>query len=389
MPFVILVLIALAADTYLYLMAKKRCRSIVPSRIQLITALASYALLIIALVLPMRTGGGAILRTKMWLIFSFITILFPKILFVLCDSVALVPTRFDHKRWRWLSLTGGVLAVVAFAAMWWGALINRYTINVKEVDVEIANLPKAFDGYRIVQISDLHVGTYGDDSRFVNTLVNEVNQLEPDLIVFTGDIVNRNTDEILPFVESLSQLYAPDGIVSILGNHDYGDYYDWESEEKKRQSLSRLIDIQRNMGWNLLLNDHVEINRDGNTLVVIGVENIGDPPFKVYGDLKASYPDLGDDKTKILLTHNPAHWDKEVANKDSVNIALTLSGHTHAMQMEVCGLSPAALRYKHWGGLYEDEYATHRLYVNIGVGTVGIPMRLGATPEITLITLHK
>lgn len=388
-PLAILILLVLCVDAYMYLAAKRRCRTVVPAKIQLYSALLIYVALGVTLCLPMRSGDSSMLRLKMWLLFGFLTIEIPKILFVIIDLVASVPRAFHGKRNKWISLVGGILSVVLFGALWWGALINRYSIDVNSVEIKMPILPRAFDGYRIVQISDLHVGTYGNDESFVNSLVNKVNSLEPDLIVFTGDILNRRTDEILPFVGSLSELYAPDGVISILGNHDYGDYYNWDSDAEKNKSLELLKTIQKDMGWNLLLNGYHTIRRGSAEIVVIGVENIGDPPFAVYGDLVKSYPDLSDTKTKILLTHNPAHWDTEVANKDSVNIALTLSGHTHAMQVELLGLSPAAWRYKQWGGLYKDEYGRHSLYVNIGAGTVGVPMRLGATPEITLITLRR
>ena len=139
----------------------------------------------------------------------------------------------------------------------------------------------------------------------------------------------------------------------------------------------------------LLLNEHDYLRCGHDSIAIIGVENVGDPPFTVYGDLKASYPDLADSKTKLLLTHNPAHWDMEVADNPDINIALALAGHTHAMQTTIFGWSPAALRYRHWGGLYADSRGRSLLYVNIGDGTVGMPMRLGATPEVTLITLHR
>ena len=219
--------------------------------------------------------------------------------------------------------------------MWWGALVNRFNIDVEKLDVEIPGLPEAFEDYRIVQISDLHVGTYGENVAYIEHLVEFINELQPDLIVFTGDVVNRKTDEIYPFTKALSELNANDGVISILGNHDYGDYYDWDSDSTKAESLRQMIDIQRGMGWNLLLNDHTFIHHGSDSIAVIGVENVGDPPFTVYGDLKASYPDLSDNVTKILLTHNPAHWSMEIADQDSLNIALTLSGHTHAMQIEV------------------------------------------------------
>lgn len=378
-----------AVDFYIYKVAKKRCCSDIPARIQKWSALILYLFLVIGICLPMRSGDGSVLLVKMWVLFAYLTILIPKLIFVLFDLIGRIPVAFDKKRLGFLSVAGGVFAFITFCAMWWGALVNRYGIDLKKEVVEIPDLPVGFDNYRIAQISDLHVGTFGSDSEYLEDVVNYVNELQPDLIVFTGDLVNRKTDELLPFVRTLSGLKANDGVISILGNHDYGDYFDWTSEDEKSASLKRMVDIQKKMSWTLLLNDHIYIRHGSDSIAVIGVENVGDPPFKIYGDLKASYPDLSDNVTKILLSHNPVHWSAEIADNPDVNIALTLSGHTHAMQIEIGGVSPAAFRYDNWGGMYSDDIKWHSLYVNIGLGTVGLPMRLGATPEVTLFTLKR
>lgn len=388
-PSVLLALIAVAVDIYILSVARRRCASRVPAKIHLISSAVMYMVLIVAICLPMRQGHESYLMSKMWLLFTFLTVLFPKIVFVFVDLLASIPKLFHRQRLSWLSITGGTLSILLFLGMWWGALVNRFRIDIREVEVPVANLPSEFEGYRIAQISDLHVGTYGSDTRYLKEVVRAVNCLEPDMIVFTGDIVNRRTDELVPFADVLSQLYAHDGVYSILGNHDYGDYYDWPDGNAKSLNKQHLIDLQRGMGWRLLLNEHEFIRHGNDSIAIIGVENVGDPPFTVYGDLSRSYPDLGDKNTKILLTHNPAHWQMEIANNDDANVALTLSGHTHAMQMELFGLSPAVFRYGNWSGLYSDDFDLHKLYVNIGIGTVGLPMRMGATPEITLLTLTR
>jgi hypothetical protein len=240
----------------------------------------------------------------------------------------------------------------------------------------------------VVHISDLHLGTYGNDTTYISTIVNKVNSLKADVILFTGDIVNRNSNELKPFVSTLSRLKAKDGVYSILGNHDYGDYEDWKSEAEKAANFQALKDMQAEMGWTMLNNQSTAITRGNDSITIIGVENIGDPPFHIYGDMSKAYSDISDKQYKILLTHNPAHWTSDIENQKESNIALTLSGHTHAMQMEFFGISPARFRYRTWGGLYNDNY-NHPLYVNIGIGTVGFPARIGATPEITLITLKQ
>lgn len=389
LPSILLALIAVVIDIYIYSVARRRCASRVPANIHLILSAVIYVILIVAICLPMRHGNESGLMTKMWLLFIVISILFPKIFFVSADLLASIPKIFHRQRLSWLSIAGGILSMLLFIGMWWGALVNRFRTDIREVEVHVANLPSEFEGYRIAQISDLHVGTYGSDTRYLKEVVKTVNSLEPDLIVFTGDIVNRRTDELVPFADVLSQLYAHDGVYSILGNHDYGDYYNWPSEKAKVLNKQHLIDLQHGMGWRLLLNEHEFIRHGNDSIAIIGVENVGDPPFTVYGDLSRSYPDLSDTNIKILLTHNPVHWQMEIADNDDANVALTLSGHTHAMQMEILGLSPAAFRYDNWGGIYNDTFDMHKLYVNIGIGTVGLPMRMGATPEITLLTLTR
>ena len=381
------IVLSLLVDGYIYIMVRRRCVSKVPARLQLVSAVLLYMALIVGVSMPRRSGDDGSLLFIMWVLFGYMTFIMPKLVFVVVDAVALLPVLWHGRRWRWLSLTGGVIAIVAFLAMWWGALVNRFRVDVREVDFEFPHLPAAFDGFKIVQISDLHVGTYGDDDRFVRKLVGVINGLHPDAVMFTGDIVNRHSSELIPFVDALSGIEAPYGVFSILGNHDYGDYADWPSEADKAADVAVLCAMQESMGWKLLLNQTEFMHSGRDSIAVIGVENIGDPPFRIYGSLHKAYPAVGDSVSKILLSHNPAHWTDSIAGHDDVNIALTLSGHTHAMQIEVAGMSPAALRYATWGGMYGDEAGRHALYVNIGAGTVGMPMRLGATPEITLITL--
>ena len=381
------IVLSLLVDGYIYIMVRRRCVSKVPARLQLVSAVLLYMALIVGVSMPRRSGDDGSLLFIMWVLFGYMTFIMPKLVFVVVDAVALLPVLWHGRRWRWLSLTGGVIAIVAFLAMWWGALVNRFRVDVREVDFEFPHLPAAFDGFKIVQISDLHVGTYGDDDRFVRKLVGVINGLHPDAVMFTGDIVNRHSSELIPFVDALSGIEAPYGVFSILGNHDYGDYADWPSEADKAADVAALCAMQESMGWKLLLNQTEFMHSGRDSIAVIGVENIGDPPFRIYGSLHKAYPAVGDSVSKILLSHNPAHWTDSIAGHDDVNIALTLSGHTHAMQIEVAGLSPAAMRYATWGGMYGDEAGRHARYVNIGAGTVGMPMRLGATPEITLITL--
>lgn len=385
-PILLLLFINLLIDFYLWRRLKISCRKGIWAKIQIISAVAFNLVLLFVICLPKRSGGDAGFDRIMWALYAYLSIYFPKLVFIIFDLLASLPTIWHHRKIKSITITGAILAAATFIAMWWGAIFNRYNIDVCEVEIEIPGLPEEFNGYTIAQISDMHVGSYGSDTTFLSRVVREVNGLNPDMIAFTGDIVNRRSSELKPFVGTLKGLKAKDGVFSILGNHDYGDYYTWKSESDKQVNMDELYDMQQAMGWKMLNNETAFIHRSNDSIAIIGVENVGDPPFRTYGDLDAAYSTLGDPVTKILLSHNPAHWVNDIKDAPDKNIALTLSGHTHAMQMSAFGFSPAALRYDTWGGLYGDN-DNHQLYVNIGIGEVAIPARIGATPEITLITL--
>lgn len=353
-----------------------------------ISAIACQTALIVSVCWPKKSAADDELTRIMYTLFAYFSVYLPKYLFCIFDLIAKIPCLFHKKRIKALTVTGAVAGVLVFGAMWWGALINRFRLEVNRIEFTDSRLPRAFDGFTIAQISDLHVGTYGNDTSFVDKLVKEINSLHPDAVVFTGDIVNRHTPELLPFTGVLSRIEAP--VYSILGNHDYGDYYVWTDAEAKKANMEQLCSMQNGMGWRLLRNETAWLHRGKDSIALVGVENIGDPPFPVYGNVDEAYPDgASDSKFKILLSHNPAHWVADVRDNAAANFALTLAGHTHAMQIEVAGLSPAAFRYPTWGGMYSDPDSLRRLYVNIGTGEVGIPARIGATPEITLFTLRK
>ncbi|MBO5052774.1 MAG: metallophosphoesterase [Muribaculaceae bacterium] len=344
-------------------------------------------LLIGILFIPLKDSGGDVIECLMWFLYSYLTIYVPKLAYCIFYGISELVFKIKHRRVKALEVTGIFVAAGIFILLWSG-VFNRNNIIVKAVNLTYKDLPKGLDGLSIVQISDLHVGTWGNDTVFVSRLVGHINDLNPDIIVFTGDIVNRESSELEPFIAPLGRLKARYGVYSIMGNHDYGDYKEWSSDSSKQADVQRLKDMQEAMGWHMLNNTHrlIEINND--TLCLIGVENIGDPPFHTYGDLGKAYPTLGDKRFKILLSHNPAHWHKDLRGQQDKNISLTLSGHTHAMQIKILGWSPAAYRYDEWSGLYHDGYG-HDLYVNDGCGTVGIPARIGATPEITLFKLSR
>lgn len=390
LPAIIWIVLNVGVDWYIFrAIAIRLNKSYVVKWAYMVASILALVAAIVGISLPLHTGGDAVLRAINWLLFIYLTVYVPKYLFLILDLLSCIPRLFGGRRIKWISKSGAFLSIALFFVFWWGALVNRYMINVKEVPVEILDLPEVFDGYRIVQFSDFHVGTYGTDTTFVAKAVDRINGLKPDAVFFTGDIVNRHTEELLPFVGTLSRLNAPDGVTAILGNHDYGDYYKWKSTDDKAANMEMLKSLYHDMGWTLLLNETEWLKKGNDSIAIIGVENIGEPPFRVYGSLLDSYSDLSDKEVKILLSHNPAHWVDSIADNPDINIPLTLSGHTHAMQVVIAGWSPSAWKYKTWGGMYVDKNDVHSLYVNIGLGEVGLPMRIGATPELTVITLKR
>lgn len=387
LPALCLLLINIGVDVCLYKIIKYSSARRLWARVQKWSAVLLAIVIVVLVCLPKRSGSDDSLVTIMWILFAYVSIYVPKYIYLIFRLIGSIPLLWNGDRWKWTSVLGLIVAMVSFVAMWWGALVNRLNIDVRQVEVRIPDLPADFDGFTIAQISDLHVGTFGDDTTFVSMLVDSVNSLNPDLIVFTGDIVNRRSDEFKPFISTMSRLHAPFGVFSVMGNHDYGDYSDWESETAKKQDVRNLWDMEAEADMEMLNNSFEWLRSESDSIALIGVENIGDPPFRVYGDLTAAYPDINDGNVKILLSHNPAHWEDDIEDNIDTNVALTLSGHTHAMQLELFGWSPAIWRYRNWGGLYSDSTG-QQLYVNIGAGTVGMPFRIGATPEITLFTLR-
>lgn len=398
LPALIIFIIAAATDLYIYLDIRRNTERRALKLTYIVTSVILWIFIGVCLALPRRDASESI-SFQMWGIYAFLSIYFPKIIFMLFSIIGGIPRLWKGKTWKTGLWVGLPVACIIFVAMWWGALVTRKQIEITRVEIKSPKIPSAFNGYRIVQISDLHVGTWGNDTRFIEQLCDSINSLNPDVIFFTGDIVNRDTHELQPFLTTLSTLHAKDGIYSVLGNHDYGDYVDWNSPHEKQENLELLKNWERQIGWTLLNNSRAQLVRGNDTIQVIGVENWGEPPFRQYGNIIDAYPisrdsvyNLNDNRYKILLSHNPEHWLREVV--DISNIDLTLSGHTHAMQCEFklgkWKWSPSALRYSLWGGLYERTNKNGekmQIYVNIGAGEVGMPFRIGATPEITLIEL--
>lgn len=284
----------------------------------------------------------------------------------------------------WLGLgIGGTL----FGTLLYG-FSNKYNYQLKKVTLAFANLPSAFKGLKIIHISDIHSGSFSNKEA-VNHGVDMIIKQKPDIILFTGDLVNDRADEMKEYMDVFGRLTAPMGVFSSLGNHDYGDYVAWPSQEAKKENLERLKQVHAHLGWRLLMNEHVLLEKNGQQIAVLGIENWGAKGrFPKYGKMSEAYPGTENIPFKILLSHDPSHWDAEVKVKYP-DIDLMLAGHTHGMQF---GLenpyfkwSPVQWMYKQWAGLYEE--GRQKLYVNRGYGFIGYPGRVGILPEITLIEL--
>lgn len=284
---------------------------------------------------------------------------------------------------------------LAFAGLLVGSTVWVYKFRTHRFELSINNLPSALEGLRIVQLSDIHLGSWLS-AKPLQKAVDQVNALSPDIIVFTGDIVNYSSSEIRGFEKVLAQLKAPLGIYAILGNHDYGDYVSWNSPEAKEENLRQLIGFYDSLGWNLLRNSSARIEKEGGSVLIAGVENwSATARFRRYGDMEKTTSGVTYGDVNLLLSHDPTHWETEVS-RDYPAFDLTLSGHTHGMQMgiEAFGLkwSPARYLYDNWAGLTSVNVPGNRksyLYVNRGLGHIAYPGRVGILPEITLITLKK
>lgn len=286
---------------------------------------------------------------------------------------------------RGLCVGIGFIGVTLFATMLYGFTLGYRRVEVRPLIVESARIPKCFDGYRIVQISDLHLGTLHGRTAVVSRIVDSINACRPDLVVFTGDLVNYKSSELFEHEPELQRIQAKDGIISVMGNHDYAQYFRHASSADSLADIHTLQQHQRDMGWKLLLNKHICLHRDADSIAIVGVENGGRPPFPCLADLALAQQGLSNDCYQVLLSHDPTFWRREVLTQSGAD--LTLSGHTHGMQFKIGGFSPASWFYDEWGGLYKHTDG-RKLYVSLGTGQVMMPFRLGAWPEITCITLR-
>lgn len=311
---------------------------------------------------------------------SLMRLVFGSVLFIALPGLLFLMLWPLVGRWWALSVPVAIWLVVLY-----GFFFGWRHIVVRNCSCDSTLLPASFDGFRVLQLSDIHIGTFLRNRRFVDKLVRMVNAQRPDLIVFTGDLVNVAAGEVIPFRHVLSELHAPHGVFSVMGNHDYCEYGEDKSPRNVARNQRVLRDLEAGMGWHLLLNEHVRIANDsGDEIALIGVENISRPPFPDYGDLARAMAGLPAGLFKILLSHDPSHWRRAVLH--ATDIALTLSGHTHAGQLRIGKFSPVRWAYNEWGGKYTEGGAM--LHVSMGVGGT-VPFRLGAWPEVNVITLRS
>lgn len=335
----------------------------------------------------------------MWVNACFFLFYIPKLIYVIFWSIQKLvnlfskkknDTSFSPSRREFISRTGMVVASIPFASIFYGLTIGRFAFTRYTATIKIPKLPDAFKGFKIIQLSDTHLGNFNYNYTKLEEVITLINEEKPDIIVHTGDLVNNFASELEGWDKVFSRLQANYGKYAVMGNHDYGHYAEWPTIEAEAENLRLIKKGFEDCGFQLLLNENKSINIGDDSINLLGVEDWGDPPFPKRGDLTKAIQSIAPEdahKPKILLTHNPTHWQREVLYKSDID--LTLSGHTHGMQMGMTWnkkqWSPAQWGYKYWGGLYQE--GSQYLYVNRGLGYVGVPMRVGMNPEISIITL--
>lgn len=315
----------------------------------------------------------------------------PKIIFVIIISILFFGNFIfsENESIIIVPLIGLFSGFLPFFVIVYGIFKAVYYFKIHSHKVYFNHLPKAFNGLKIVQISDLHIGGFNNRFHLLEKAIKLINNLQPDLIFFTGDLVNNYAWELKGWNKVFNKLVAKYGKFAVLGNHDYGDYSKWNTNEEKQENFNKIKQFYKDIGFKLLLNESESIEINNEELAIVGVENWGKPPFNQYGNLERALKNTINISFKILLSHDPSHWSNEVIEK--TNIALTLSGHTHGMQLgfnyKDMTWSPIKYKYKHWAGLYKHN--NQYLYVNRGLGWIGFPGRLGMRPEITSIKLNS
>lgn len=313
----------------------------------------------------------------------FLCVSLPKALFFLISIAGKLASLLYTPVYQWFNVLGLTVSILLFGCAVFGFVAGWKKIYVREEIVESKKLPASFNGFKIVQLSDFHIGTYKASPQSVKKIVAYVNSLNPDIIMFTGDLVNSQPSELNTFMSELKKMKSKYGVYSVMGNHDYCMYYHYSSPEGAEQCVAKLRKMESELGWKLLSNEHFYI-KNTDSIAIIGVENAGKSPFPAKSDLHSALKGVPADTYKILLSHDPSHWRREVL--PDTDIDLMLSGHTHAMQLKIGGFSPAKWLNKEWGGKYTIKERV--LNVSLGIGS-NVPFRFGAWPEIDVIKLYS
>ncbi|MBD5356376.1 MAG: metallophosphoesterase [Bacteroides sp.] len=328
--------------------------------------------------------SGDIRQSMLNLLFWLtLCIVFPTVIFAVISLIGKGIGLFWHSAPFFFNIVALCAGALWLAMSLYGIVVGWKKVTVENVEIRSPKIPQSFDGYKIVQLSDFHIGTYASSPSTVKRIVEQVNALAPDLILFTGDFVNSSASEVDEFKSVLSQLHAKDGIYSVLGNHDYCLYREYKAPDTPEKQLVKLIANEHEIGWKLLRNEAIQIVHGNDSIAIVGVDNAGSRMFPDKSDLSKATKGLSPDEYKILLSHDPSHWRREVL--PSSDIDLMLAGHTHAMQFKIGNWSPSKWTYPEWGGLYQE--GDRLLYVSTGIGE-NIAFRFGAWPQIVQITLQ-
>jgi predicted MPP superfamily phosphohydrolase len=394
---ILIVLLLVLPDTYIYNMYVRRWTS--RRDLRLLWWMPSLLLAIAAGIIMASNDMKA--EHQPWaghFMLCFLGLCAPKALFMVFDGIGQginwLVTRGAQNRdddgdcifVRIMRIIGMALAMVSLMLLLFGYFEGRRHYVVHRQTFFFADLPPAFDGYRIAQFSDLHIGTLHDGNEAeARKMMDLINAQGCDIILFTGDLVNHESCELDGFRRDLNKLSAPDGVYAVMGNHDYSMYLNYPSEHEREADVKELKRRIYSYGWTLLLNDHRTLRRGKDSLIIAGVENDGEPPWPSLGDLPKTMKGLKRSCFTVLMSHDPTHWRRNIIPQ--TNIQLTLSGHTHAGQFKVFGWSPASYRYKEWSGAYTE--GNQILNVNDGIGAVLFPFRFGAWPEVDVITLRR
>lgn len=401
MRWFLFILFYILIDIYAFQAFRTFSKSVWLNSSYILVSLGVLAFLIYTLSTLDRSKG--ITTDEMYVFGWFLVFFVPKLLLILFmfgeDLIRFIVGAFTAlsvkesfhmpSRRKFVSAIALGVAAIPFASLIYGMYKGKYRYRVLSYQLEFDDLPEAFDGYTITQISDVHSGSF-DNADKIAYGIDLINKQESDVILFTGDLVNNFASEMKNWTQHFSKLKAKDGVYSVLGNHDYGDYADWETQQAKAQNLEDLKTLQAQMGWKLLLNEHRWLEKDGERIALVGVENWG-AGFKQAGDIDKAAAGLSANDFKVLMSHDPSYWSERLKT-DPKHFQLTLSGHTHGMQfgIEIPGFirwSPVQYRYENWAGIYKE--GNRVLNVNRGFGYLGYPGRVGIWPEVTVIELKR